>query len=166
LLFTNYRNIVLALAGDRAGVAADAGREINHHPPLVSGCIFMLFPEVFGGDFALMACEIRITPVLCQRSLAHQGPLSHAVILLRAGDYVTAAGMAQIEPALEAHARKAAHLTDIETYAVSNPAGVGPSIAQLQGDAVIRLAWYNPDRERYLTAVNLKMDEIAIDEPL
>jgi hypothetical protein len=35
LLLADDRNVVLGLAGDDAGVAADAGVEVDAHPPLV-----------------------------------------------------------------------------------------------------------------------------------
>jgi hypothetical protein len=39
------RHVVLALAGDHARVAADAGVQVDRHPPLVPLIVGMLLPE-------------------------------------------------------------------------------------------------------------------------
>ena len=45
LVLADNRHVVLALAGDHAGVAADAGIQVDRHPPLVALSVGLRIPQ-------------------------------------------------------------------------------------------------------------------------
>ena len=100
LLFADNRNVVLRLAGNRAGVTANAGVKIDNHRPLVA----------FVGKFiGLIECFIewrklvgllrivRIGKKFLERSIVQNPPIAGGIMMLRTDERIFLAGFSNCE---------------------------------------------------------------------
>ena len=92
LILARHRDVVLRLAGDDAGIAADAEVEIDHHAPGVA-------VDQLPGRQALVRIRDKMSAGLCAAGcadlagdFAHEVATIHAMMCLRGGDWIAAAG--------------------------------------------------------------------------
>src|SRR5262245_2850543 len=100
LKFTDDRNVVFSLTRKRTSVTADAGIEVDRHPPLVS-CV----TEFIGIIEGVIACgprlgsradRLRIRQKFRERALANNVATFHTMMLLRAREQVGCPGFVDL----------------------------------------------------------------------
>ena len=89
LVLADYRNVVLALAGQHARRTADTGVQVNRHPPLMQPVLLGLIKGIRvkrlrgGRRFELHAeRELRVLVILIEVRLAHGRPALHGPMVL------------------------------------------------------------------------------------
>src|SRR5207237_3965232 len=93
LAFTHHGNIVLGLAGDRAGGAADAASEIDAHPPFVAVVRIGRIERRRRRRYRWRRARgLRAGDGLVARKHAHDIAPFHAVVGLRRGERVARTG--------------------------------------------------------------------------
>ena len=93
LLFAYHRNIVFRLAGNGAGMAADADVEIDHHAPFVAFIrIFRWLIErvIQRGKLLRFLCVVRISDKFSERAVVQNAAARSVVMMLRADEAVPA----------------------------------------------------------------------------
>ena len=154
LLLADHRDVVLGLAGDDAGVAADAGVQVDRHAPGVArrtGCGGYSVRSLAGSSRHLA----RRTSGSCRNSLerGRRGPgarPSMRVVLLRARPACSCSPVfATSTPRAEPRRVAGAQRVGVEADAVAD--APGRACARSRGarvTAVVGLAGHDPDRRR------------------
>src|SRR6185436_13606302 len=102
LVLADHRDVVLGLAPDDAGVAADAGVDVDRHAPLVA-LVRVLGNERQRARRGLVAFmhDLRIALELLTRDRANHPTAFHEVVVLRARQGIAIAGLRDFEAAIE-----------------------------------------------------------------
>src|SRR3954468_20574470 len=139
LLVADDGYVVLALAGDHAGVAAGAGIEVDRHAPLLAFLVAVLLPErrlaLRGLDH--LGGEVRLVAPFPQGGLAHDLAPFHGAAILGLGDLVQPARGLEPGPAGEAGRRAGAQGVDVGADPGTGATGGAPAIAQVHDDGAL-----------------------------
>ena len=165
------RHVVLALAGGHARVAADAGVQVDRHPPLVALIVGMLLPEREVLRFLLEDAERgHASRFLCLGSVRTRSSVSvdsrtRGRPSMLPWFCVVDSGYVRAEPghfdaAVEARGLGASDRERVEPDARADPPRVRTAIAERQGDHAVRHAGEDPDRKLERAARVLDTDHL------
>ena len=146
LVLTDDRNVVLGLAGNRAGVAARAGREVDRHPPRVTLIRVARIQRKRSCDPSLGRREIRFLLVVGHRRPPQQITALERVVLLRNGHDLAVAGLAHRNARADPGTRGISKLVGVESDFVADLSHARTAVAEVNQQRFIRLARHNPGR--------------------
>src|SRR5262245_7392957 len=142
LVLAHDRDVVLGLAGHDAGVAADAGREVDRHPP---GVALVLVAGVERRRFRVLVREhVGVLRELGHRGRAGQVAAFHAPVVLGAGERHLLARNAGREPAAVPQGVGRPERVGVRAEARAHPSRARAAIAEVQRDAVVGKAGQDP----------------------
>ena len=171
----HHRNIVLALAGHHAGVAADARVQIDHHAPGVGRGLFvvgmfvrLVEREAALGRFKLRLREPRIHLILVQRGRAQDAALllfliaavvevnvpvhvhrRHVVLLSR---------LADLQPIRDVLRGCRPQQISVIPVPIAGAACLVAPVSQVQGDTIFRPARHDPRHRFQFPAVQVEFN--------
>ena len=140
LLLADDRNVVLGLAGDDAGVATDAGVQVDAHCP---GRRSLGFPAIKMRLLFAAGEKARLLGVSASSAVPHDvaGHVENQVVMVGAGQIHVAGRLFKRRRIVTTGER-----IEVEPGAVADRADMPPAGAQQRNDAVRRLARHDPDR--------------------
>ncbi len=171
-------NVIFRLAGDDAGVAADAGGQINGHAPAVAVVIvFVRIVKRVGAVWVFrvrlldsLGDEIGVSAELFQCASEQNIPVLQAVLALNyvvflGGDQkIVIAGFGDFKAGTEPHGVGDLELIGIEAHAGANPADACAAIADMERDGIFSLARQYPDRRAQGASAEAQLNNIAVGE--
>ena len=157
----DHRNIVFRLACDDAGVAADAGVDVDGHAPGVTFVFEARIKRALGFVVMLALGEVGILAILLQSRGAHQIAPLHAVMELRAGQRILRAEFSDLRAGPIAGSTGGANPIGIEAGAVPDLSRAGAAVAEMQGDALVGMARNDPGRSSQASPFVAQLDEIG-----
>ena len=104
LILADHRNVVLSLAGDRAGITTDTRAKIDNHAPRVTAMfVFVRLIQCFiPGRFFLRFCDLFwLGKKFGQRPAAQEIAPFHLMMLLRRGERMFLARLANRQAVAE-----------------------------------------------------------------
>jgi hypothetical protein len=164
LFLADDRDGVLGLAADHAGVAADAGVDVDRHPPLVA----VVLEVGIQRDGARRRLVVRahgsgIADELVARDRAHHPAAFHQVVVLRAGERELLAGACDLDARPERQRVGRADGVGVEPGAAGDAPAARAPVAEVHGDAVVRMADDLEQRAADRAAVMLQLDDVGDD---
>ena len=163
LLLADHRNVVLGDAGDHAGAAAGAAREIDRHAPSVPG---VAVPRVCGQERAPVLGQL-LAGLLQFRhgSGGRDQPTLHRVVLLRLRDQRSSADsrdrQARRKPGVVAVAQGAGVESQITTERFARSAA---PVSEGDGDAVLGMTRREHDRSVRRRPAEAEIDALTLAE--
>ena len=148
LLLADDRDVVLGLAGDHAGVAADAGVEVDRHAPLVA-VVALLLPQRVERRMLLVGLLWRTRDRLAASArvaLAHERAPLHLLMLLRVGERVALRRSWPAWPVAKPKWLLARSAGGVEADAAADAAGAATPLPDGERDRVVGLAGRDGDR--------------------
>ena len=150
LLLADDRDVVLGDAGDHAGAAAGARREVDRHAPLVA---LVLVVRVERERLRKRVRHVRddfgLVRVLRERDDAGRMPALHRVVILCRGEQIAIAGLDDLEAGAEPGRVRRAQPVGVEGLGFARGAdasGHAAAVAEEHGDRLIGLARHDEDR--------------------
>ena len=146
LIFSDDRNVVLCLAGNRAGIAADAGVEIDDHAPGIA-----VVGELIGIEQRLVRRRFRLVRqfALCdefrQRAFSQNVATFHRMMVLRRGESMFRTRLTKRETIAMPERIGGPQCVGIGTNIVSDATGGSATVAKMKGHGIFRLARRDPD---------------------
>ena len=162
LLFSDDRNVVLRLASDRAGVAADAGREVDDHAPGVS--FIRMRGEHRGAldlDMLVLAHEVRVLAVVLERRLADEVAPLHGSVKLRRHQLVRRAGGRELGASAPRRIGGTQHVR-VEADAFAHTTRRAPTVAEGHLDGTFGRAGDDPHRPAERPFTGGEHDDVAV----
>ena len=188
LLLADDGDVVLRVAGDDAGVAADAGVHVDGHAPGVLVVDIRREHALVGlGILAALALvgEIGILFKLLERGVADDapglglvglkgmGPSAGAagqlrtvvvVVALGVGELVDVGGLGDRRPGGEQRRGRRTDRVGVEARPAADPSRLAASVAEIDGDAVVGMAGNDQNGGLDLLAVQRDLDDIRLLE--
>ena len=163
LVLADDRHVVLGLAGDEARGAADAGIQVDRHPPLRRRG--QVGPRLdVGGMLALVGLapggEVGDVADLHQLAFLGRVPLE-LVVGLRRGERVSPAGPGNLQAGRDIGACPGAKFVRIEAGPLGD-ATDGPTVAERNTDAVVGVARGDHRGDLQRPAVEGQLHEVAV----
>ncbi len=148
LLLADDGDVVLGLAGDHAGVAADAGREVDRHAPGVAAAGKLRVHGVVRPRrrLAHVRHDRGVLAIGRGRDRAHGGAALHRMLVLRRRERVALERLADLDARRRPEAAALAQNVRVEARAVRDPASARAAVAEVHGDAALGLPRHDPDR--------------------
>src|ERR1051325_5064914 len=149
LLLADDGDIVLRLAGDNAGVTADATGRVDRHPPGRFLTVIVLW--IKGILLARLVLFIRrvlglgLFQIIFQSVLAYDFAILHAEMQLRGGERIVRAGITDARARVGPRRIGGANGVGVKALAVADAARATPAVAEMHGDDAVGLARQNPD---------------------
>src|SRR5581483_11500133 len=163
LVFADDGHIVFRLAGDHAGIAADAAVEINGHSPGVPRvAVFEIETFVAGWRFGAFVREVRVLLVFVQRGGAHQVAALNVLISLARSQHVVLAGRAHLHAGRDIGLVGESELIRIDALGGAGFAGARAAAAQEQREAIVGMPGLDPHGNRKLAPAVFDFDDICI----
>src|SRR6185295_3701564 len=161
------RHVVLALAGDDAGVAAGARGQVDAHAPLRALVVAGLFPQRPGlRDLDRLCREPRLAVPFGEGGLADDRAPVHGAVILGLGDAVVRAGRLERRPGGKAERGALAQRVDARADARADPARRGSPVAEVHDDRLVGLPGHDPhrqlDRRRARAVAQAKADAVLV----
>ena len=190
LILADDRDVVLGLAGDDAGVAADAGVEVDRHAPLVDAVELRgrvkraaagNLPSALGGghgraDFAEHGRAVRLHADALDVGEAGSALLRdfveigfpdeiaafHRPVFLDVGEQRALAGVHQRRASGKAHRRRRAERVGAGAGPLPHMARRGAAVAECDDERVIRKAGLDVDRAADLAATDGDLEDAGV----
>ena len=167
LFLADDRNVILSLAGNDAGIAAEAGIQVYGHAPLLRRCERGVSVE---GDIRRNVTihahglrKLRIIFVAFERALAEQIATLHAAMLLSLGEWIGLAGHFHFHTREKTQCLRRAKRIRIESNAIQKSGDTRSSVTQRKGNGIVRVTRSHESRGNDGTPGRLDLDQVRDD---
>src|SRR5262249_4809243 len=145
------------LAGDDAGAAAGADIQVDHHAPLVGGA--QMFALVVKSQ---SVPRQRHSRWILNGSRPNQLAILHQMVFLGACQGKTVLSQSQRQPGGQPRTGGGAKLVGIEAAARADATCARTSIAEVNSNGVVGMAWQYPEGRSYTTSLQCQFHDLLI----
>ncbi len=162
LFLADDRDVVLRLAADDAGVAADAGVDVDRHSPLVAFVLELgIQRDRPRRRFVLLVHRLRIPDELVACDRTNEIPPLHQVVILRARERICRADRHDLEAAAEIHRVRRAERVGVEASALRDAAGARSPVPEVHGNRIVGMADDDESGAANRAAFVAQLDDVA-----